>query len=451
MSATLQRLARSLTIKLVAVFFVTAVLLTWLLWVSLGITFKQQFSENISPYLRERLIRLQAQVGIPPNIIVAKAISEQEPVIIVIDAPGYSWSSNGQFIDTQKLDVKLQQLGSRGLIAEAGVYQGNFILRTYNQGYITSFIITEKINQKPSFKAAFTAIVAILIIIAALYSIIYYLFSPIKRIERGVRRIGNGDVSYRLNINRNDEIGFLANSVNKMADNIEQMLEAKRQLLLAISHELRTPITRAKIALSLLEDSNDKASAIEDMDEMETLIYELLESEKLRGNHAPLSKTKADINELIYQVQGRFFADAPLILNLEQNLPGIAIDAKYIGLAIKNLINNAITASIKNTDKVIISTILNEHNIAITVSDSGTGIAAKDIPHLVEPFYRPDHSRRRATGGFGIGLYLIKAIVDAHQGELNIDSDLNRGTCVTLILPIEPASNTKVSDSVHLN
>lgn len=414
------------------------------LWLTLGITFQRLLSDNVEPYFTRHLISLQNQVGVPPDLNRAKQLAEQNPVIIEIDAPGYRWSSNGVFVESENLDVRLQRVSDEVLISEAGFYHNNFILRTYEQGYIISFIITEKIDGNPRKQAMWLAIFAIALIIGTLYAVVFFLFHPVKIIERGVKRIGNGDVSHRLSVTRHDELGELSHSVNKMADNIEHMLEAKRQLLLAISHELRTPITRAKIALSLVEDET-KDSIAEDINEMEAMIEELLESERLRANHAPLEYHTVSLNDIIYQVQGRFFEHAPLTINVCNSLPMVKVDARRLSLAIKNVIKNALTASAETTDKVIVTTEVNHRQAKmyaeVYVRDFGTGVAEDEIPHLTEPFYRPDSSRQRKTGGFGIGLYLIKTVMEAHGGQLHIASELGVGTTVTLSLPIEHGDN----------
>ncbi len=434
-----RRLVHSLSIKLVALFFVTSVMLTGLLWWSLDISFERQFTDTIKPYFSKYLISLQKEVGFPPDVTKAKKITQRSPVNIVIEAPNYRWSSNGEFIEKPYLDVKVQRVGSKGIISEAGFYKSNFILRTFNQGYIISFVITEKLDKLPKLRDIIIIVCVALSIVALLFWLIHRLFLPVSEIHRGLRRIGSGDIKYRLAVKRNDELGELAKEINEMSDNIEQMLEAKRQLLLAISHELRTPITRAKLALSLL-DEDEKSSDIvadvnDDLTEMETLIKELLESERLRENHSPLELNTVDVNEIIYQVQGRFFADAPLVLSLENNLPLLELDAGRISLALKNIIKNAFTASPEGGEVVVTTTHTDSH-IVITIEDNGMGIDKQLIPHLTEPFYRTDRSRQRNTGGTGIGLYLIKAIIDAHNGELIIESDIDQGTTVTVLLPI---------------
>lgn len=171
---------------------------------------------------------------------------------------------------------------------------------------------------------------------------------------------------------------------------------------------------------------------------MALLIHELLESERLRGKHGPLSLRRANINQIIYQVQGRYFDGMPLVLDLDDNIPDLVVDAVRISFAIKNVIKNALTARKSPEDEVVVTTYTDNKHVLISISDSGIGIAAKDLPHVAEPFFRADDSRQRKTGGFGVGLYLIKAIMDAHHGELRVESGVNLGTIVTLAFPVRP-------------
>ncbi|PIE45546.1 MAG: hypothetical protein CSA45_02335 [Gammaproteobacteria bacterium] len=441
MTLSFDRFRHSLSVKLVGVFLLTATILVGLLWTLLDITFDQQFSENIRPHFNKYLIALQEQIGSPPDLKTALRIVNDVPVDIIIEAPGYKWSSSGEFIDKNHLDVKLQRIGETGLLSESGFYKQHFILRIFDQGHITSFIITESPDQWLIYKKIGIIVGVTLLVIALLYFAIHILFRPVGQIERGIRIIGGGQISHRLTINRKDEFGSLSTSINQMAANIENMLEAKHQLLLAISHELRTPITRAKIALSMLDDSAAKESIVEDIEEMQLLIHELLESERMRGQHAIISLKPTDINELIYQTQGRFFADAPLTLELAKSLPIITVDAKRIGLAIKNLIKNALTASKKPTDPVTITTSTRSDKLLITVTDQGVGIDKKHLKKVTEPFYRTDSSRQRKTGGFGIGLYLIKEIIQAHHGELILTSEPGKGTRASIVLPMQQQRN----------
>ena len=116
-------------------------------------------------------------------------------------------------------------------------------------------------------------------------------------LKKGAERIEKGDLNYRVQSNRQDELGELTESINHMADSLQSMLEAKRQLLMAISHELRTPITKAKLRLEFMPESDEKEQLREDIDEIDLLISDLLETERLNNEHAALAEESVFISE----------------------------------------------------------------------------------------------------------------------------------------------------------
>jgi signal transduction histidine kinase len=238
----------------------------------------------------------------------------------------------------------------------------------------------------------------------------------------------------RINIKRRDELGELANSFNGMANDIQQMLEAKRQLLLAISHELRSPLTRAKVASEFLGEEKQKILINRELDDMETLIEELLETERLTTRHTILNKSRQNLNTLVSEVCSSYFKTTPVTLSIPDDSINMDIDAARIKLLIKNLVENALRHSPEGSTPPKIILRKESGNVIIQVIDSGPGIDEKHLPHLTEPFYRADSSRQRETGGYGLGLYLCRIITKAHGGDLQIESALDEGTTVTVIL-----------------
>jgi len=284
---------------------------------------------------------------------------------------------------------------------------------------------------------------ALLLVLAALYYATRALFRPIDGIQAGVERIGAGELEHRLDVPRRDELGDLARSINGMADEIRRMLEAKRELLLAISHELRSPLTRAKVAVALLEDAGQRAEITGELDELAQLIEELLETERLASPHRVLDRRPVSLNALVDEVLASFFAGRAV----QRDFPALEVraevDAPRIKLLLKNLLDNALrhTPAGALPPEVMLQQASNE--IALTVRDHGGGIAPEHLPHLTEPFYRADPSRRRETGGYGLGLYLCRVIAEAHGGALAIDSAPGRGTAVRVILPHPTAETTE--------
>jgi signal transduction histidine kinase len=412
----------------------SSIILLVLFQAFIGSSFKQHFEHNVRPHFQQYLRHLHREIGSPPNIERAKKLSERLLVDIIINGPEMHWSSTGKFPDINKFHFKPPHR-RHGALVQRGFYHGQFIIRITKQQYTTVFITRGKLDHLSFGGLIILSLLGILSTLALLYLAIRWLFQPLKSIQADIQRIGSGELTHRIKTNRKDEFGELAQTVNRMADEIEDMLEAKRQLLLAISHELRSPITRAKVALSLMDSSNLKQGLVDDLNEMEHLIHELLEAERLKSKHHVLNLTEASLNELIQQVMVNSFTDSTFKLQLDPTLPLLNLDDVRIKFIIKNLLNNAIQHKKNNQQQIEIITQQDQKFIKLTIKDNGVGIAREHLAHLSEPFYRADPSRQRKTGGYGLGLYLVRLIIEAHHGEFSIESKLGKGTCVTMVLP----------------
>jgi signal transduction histidine kinase len=427
----LQKARSSLSLKLVLLFVVSGIILLTAFKIFVGSSFKQHFEDTVRPHFQHYIHHLHREIGYPPNLKRAKKLSERLLVDIIIEGADIHWSSTGSFPDIEKFHFKPAVKRRHGVIFQRGFYRGQFIVRITKHEYTTLFITRGELDHFSFGGILFMSLLGLLSILALLYVAIRWLFQPLKTIQTDIQRIGSGELSHRIQTSRNDEFGELAQTINHMADDIEDILEAKRQLLLAISHELRSPITRAKVALSLMEQSPQQAGLAEDLQEMENLIHELLEAERLKSKHHALNRSQCSLNELVHELIEQQFSTAP-IKQLTQNLPHFSLDETRIRFAIKNVLSNALKH--QQTDSLPIEISSHYHNKIITlqIKDHGTGIAAEHLPHLSEPFYRADPSRQRKTGGYGLGLYLVRLIIEAHGGELIIESDVGQGTCVTM-------------------
>ncbi|MCP4407128.1 MAG: HAMP domain-containing histidine kinase, partial [Gammaproteobacteria bacterium] len=274
-----------------------------------------------------------------------------------------------------------------------------------------------------------------LLILFLSYRGIRWMFQPIENIQQGVQRIGQGDLGHRIAVTRKDELGTLGSNINAMADDIQKMLDAKRQLLLAISHEIRSPITRARVSLELLEDSNPAREIRQDLQEMDTLISELLETERLNTRHSVLNKTPTSMNQLVMDIIGEFFVEQRIETQLLPGDPYFLLDAPRIKLLIKNLLENALRHNSQAGPPPLIE-LSTTQKLNIRVRDHGAGVETEHLPHLTEPFYRVDKSRQRKTGSYGLGLYLCRVIAEAHGGHLSLNSKPNQGTEVIAVIPV---------------
>jgi len=390
-------------------------------------------------------------IGSPPNISRAMEIVSQIPVDIRIVGPGQDWSSDPDFPDLDAVPfgpmglLELSEASrseveawTRTLeLVEFARYEEHVFVKLAQGDYFIVFASPRIREIRPPTYTTLIFSVVGLTMLLLLYLAVRWLFRPIKWMQEGTARIGHGELDYRIPVKRPDELGDLTQDINRMADDVQGMLEAKRQLMLAISHELRSPLTRTKVALELLDDEAVRQNILEDIDEMERLIADLLESEALNTRHAILRREPTDLGELVQAVIDTDFAEQRSRIGLllpDESLEG-QLDVTRVRLLVRNLVENALRYSPPGDEKVQIGASRSGDHVELCVRDHGEGIPAEHLERVTEPFYRADSARSRATGGIGLGLYLCRLIAEAHGGSLQIDSQPGCGTVVTVTLP----------------
>ena len=390
-------------------------------------------------------------IGSPPNIDRAMEIVSQIPVDIRIVGPGEDWSSDPDFPDLDALPfgpLGLLELSEASrneveawtrtleLVEFARHEEHVFVKLTHGDAFIVFASPRIREIRPPTYATLIFSVVGLTMLLL-LYLAVRWLFRPIKWMQEGTARIGHGELDYRIPVKRRDELGDLTQDINRMADDVEGMLEAKRQLMLAISHELRSPLTRAKVALELLDDETVRQNVLEDIDEMDRLIADLLESEALNMRHAILRREPTDLGELVQTVVDSDFVEQRSRIGLllpDESLEG-QLDVTRVRLLVRNLVENALRYSPPGDEKVQIGASRSGDHVELCVRDHGDGIPAEHLERVTEPFYRADPARSRATGGIGLGLYLCRLIAEAHGGSVQIDSQPGCGTVVTVTLP----------------
>ncbi len=400
---------------------------------SIGKFFSRHFEANIRPHLIQYAEYMQQDIGIPPDRQRAATLAEKLKVDIYFDEPDGRWSSNGHSINTEDLRFKRSFYHND---TEYGMARGDDLEFFWARlGDTTVYIGIPDLHPESTGEGLVHLLLPLLILFI-LYRLILRLIRPISTLSDGVKRFGKGELEHRIEIDRRDELGELTDTFNDMADDIEQMLDAKRQLLLAISHELRSPLTRAKVSLELMDDHAQSEELGKNLSEMEALIEELLETERLSSRHQVLNKQSHDLNKLVDELVQRRFSDAEITVQFTTAPLVIDVDATRIKLLTKNLLENALRHTPEGAEPPRISVEQQAGFATLAIEDYGKGIEAEHIPHLTEPFYRAAASRRRETGGYGLGLYLCRVIAEAHGGNLVISSTLGEGTRVMVKLPL---------------
>lgn len=277
-------------------------------------------------------------------------------------------------------------------------------------------------------------------VFAGCYLAVRRLFYPLQDIRLGTRRIGEGQLDYRIPIRRQDELGRLSQRINRMADEVQRMLDGQRQLLLAMSHELRTPLTRARLALEFIHDREVRSHLEYDLSSMERMITELLEGERLNTEGSQMSRSQVNLNKLMAEVlRGDFPNDRHRVsLSVPPAPAHLSVNAARLRMLVRNLVENALRYNPRDGKPVELSLRMEDDAAVIRVQDHGPGIEHEHLERVTSAFYRADPSRGAGTGRHGLGLYLCRLIAEAHGGEVEVASPPGSGACITARIPGEP-------------
>ena len=298
------------------------------------------------------------------------------------------------------------------------------------------------------------AAVASLIVLAILTS---SLFRPLEDIATVARQITRADdLSRRVpHSNRTDEIGELARAFNQTLERLDRLFRSQQRFLADVSHELRTPLTSVRGNLDLMSrfgryDEESMAVIQDEMERMSRLLGDLLLLARADTGGLPLRHEPVELDNIMFEVYRQVSRiEKPVAVELT------AVDQVMIlgdEDRLKQLLLNLVDNGIKYTQPggfVRLSLAKDSGWAHLTVSDTGIGIPAEDLPHIFDRFYRVDKARSRAQGGSGLGLAIAKWIVQAHGGGITVDSAPGQGTTFRITLPLYQPSG--YSPMVGLN
>lgn len=286
---------------------------------------------------------------------------------------------------------------------------------------------------------------ALLVLVSALASFILALTitKPLRLLQQKNLDFAGGDLTARADApaRRNDEIGELSRGFNLMAAKIGDLLQNQQRLLRDVSHELRSPLTRAQLAIALEQRQGGGAQLPrlqQELERVDQLLGELLTFSRLDAGQYQLQRQDVDLYDLIEEIiaVNQLEADQK---QLQVTLQGLNpcplfIEPKLLARAIENVLRNAIKYS---PDKAKISFVLSKTATATTlaIADQGPGIPADSLEQIFAPFYRVSDSRNSQTGGTGLGLAIAAQVVRQHGGQIFASLPDAGGLCITLTLP----------------
>ncbi len=269
-----------------------------------------------------------------------------------------------------------------------------------------------------------------------------FIVKPIRKVTAAVVRFGQGDLSARTNLRRKDEVGQLAGSFNDMAERLERLLVSEKRLLQDISHELRSPLTRLKLAIKLARTSSDPTSALDRIDRevnrINMLTSEIVEVTRLEGDPQLLKLSSVNLAEMVQEAMDVCCAE------VECRPPSMRVDVQFSGIvhcdrelllrAVENILRNAVRYSPRHGPINIV--VRREiRTVMLSVRDFGPGVPDESLCQLFEPFFRVDEARDEGTGGVGLGLSIAKRAVHLHKGTVEAHN-ADPGLLVEIILPL---------------
>ena len=266
-----------------------------------------------------------------------------------------------------------------------------------------------------------------ILIVAVVLSVLFWLpmvrniTRPIAEVTAATERIAEGKFDTRVGTSRTDEIGRVGQAVDHMADRLDGFVKGQRRFLGDISHELCSSIARIQVALGILEQRADDEqkkyvkNVHDEVEHMSELVNELLLFSQEGVNPKTIELKQVNLREVIDQIVEREGdASSQIKISIDKELSVIA-NSQRLSLALGNLVRNAVQYA-SDAGPISVSAKQENESAIINITDNGPGLSEECLPRIFDPFYRPELSRGRDTGGVGLGLAIVKTCVEACNG-----------------------------------
>lgn len=271
--------------------------------------------------------------------------------------------------------------------------------------------------------------------------------APVRGLTSAARQLGSGDLAYRVPESRSDEVGELARTFNEMANDLESAEMQRRRMTADIAHELRTPLTNIQGYLEAILDGvvQPDPETISSLHAQTVHLSRLVDDLRLlsvaEAGALRLETTPDDLASVARETTASFeprAADLGISLDFaaEAGLPRVELDRTRMRQVVANLIENALQHTPRGGNVCVEIERDGPATVALSISDTGAGIPADELHRIFDQFYRVDPSRNRSTGGAGLGLTIVKRLVEAHGGTLSVSSEPGHGASFRVMLPI---------------
>lgn len=387
---------RSLYLKLMAVFILTGIAVNIVIAISFrGLLFNDPARRIAQRHIGNYLAHLVEDFGRPPRADRIERFMKDERVDVRIEDRHGTVLFGSEMPSIKELEPHVMRRGPWQ--RPVGNYYGQFFLIYEDRGVRYVFLLPKELGVEVDQTGVIILLVGVTVILLSAFFVL--------------RRMLNREFKAR----------------------VEESLSAKEQLLRDVSHELRSPQTRMRVALALLPDSSAKGAIADDLTELERMTQLILESARFDGSTKPKAAVEIDLSTMVSEL-AQTFRDTPPGIDLQRLPSGLKTkgDPEWMRIAIRNVLDNALKYSSDSGKPVEVSGTKKDDEVQISIEDKGVGIPADELGRVFEPFHRVDRSRTKATGGFGLGLHLTKKALEAQGAKIELKSEPQQGTTALL-------------------
>jgi signal transduction histidine kinase len=290
-----------------------------------------------------------------------------------------------------------------------------------------------------------SALVAVALAALGAWLLARYLVRPLRDLTAASRALAEGRLEHRVEEAGPEEVAGLAVAFNEMADSLSESEELRRRMVSDVAHELRNPIAALRAQIEgiadgvLAADERQIASLVEDVGTLSRLVDDLQELSIAEAGRLRYERTLTDLRDIVRSEVERAAVVAPDGLSVAVHQPdrSVRVDADEfrIGQVVRNLLSNALRHTAEGSVIVVVD-IADGARARVSVTDTGEGIAADDLTHIWERFYRADTARSKGTGGTGLGLAISRRIIEDHGGSVFADSVEGEGSTIGFDIPL---------------
>jgi signal transduction histidine kinase len=359
-----------------------------------------------------------------PGKLRAQELAARHKALIAIESPGENWYTDGQ--NSYSLFPGMQRTYYGGLWQRYALANGTWLVVSFPAEFYTYEVHARVV-------AAWLG--APLLLFIVMFFLLRRTLRPLRWVQSGITELTQGNFAYAAPTTGADRKNQLSRKFNAMTASIKDLIRSKDQLITDLSHELRSPITRMKVALALVPPDRNVAVVEKNVQELEDIITTILEAQRINLQDIALKREPCDLAALVRDCIELTKGRAPGIATGElDDSVQILGDRGLLKLLIHNLLDNALKYSRADSKPVSVFLKMAQGSVVLTIADDGPGVPADMLLKVFEPFVKVA-PERGFNSGYGLGLSLCRRIVELHGGSIALTNRLEGGLLAQVSLP----------------